>query len=164
MCDGTCYYSTELLGKWRQFKIISGTDEKCFCITINEGDPDEEVTYDVVFSTSFTGEVKYYDHRWASVNNVDVFNDGCQVGWAPGVTIDANGYSQSQGEQGEGMISPCTTPDVPLDARVNKARNNNDTGFMAVPVSGKIDFMNIPSGTAESSIANGLSDPDWIYT
>lgn len=164
MCDGTCYYSTELKGKWRQFKIISGNDEKCFCITINEGDPDEEVTYDVVFSTSFTGEVKYYDHRWASENNVDVFNDGCQVGWAPGITIDANGYSQSQGEEGEGMISPCTTPDVPLEARVNKARNNNDTGFMAVPVSGKIDFMSIPVDTAESSLADGLSEPDWIYT
>ena len=164
MCDGTCYYSALNQGKWRQFQIVSSADEKCICVIINEGDPDEEVTYDVIFATKFTGEVKYFDHRWAKVNNVDVFNDGCQVGWAPGITIDKNGYSQNQGAAGEGIISPCTTQDVPIDARPNKARNVNDTGFMLAPVSGKVDFMNIPVDIKESDIADGLSESEWIYT
>ena len=174
MSNGAVYVNSP--GKWRQFQIVCGADEKCVCIIINGGDPmdDGEVSYDVKFSKTFTGEVNYYDNRWAQQKHIDVFDKGAQVGYAPGITIGETGYSQDQGDTGKGNIAACTSAGIPITARTNQAKNIHDTGFMSIPT-GKIDFMGtinpetgeetgIPSGTTESSIADGLSRPSWKYT
>lgn len=174
MSNGDIYVNSP--GKWRQFQIVCGTDEKCICVIINGGDPmdDGEISYDVKFSKTFTGEVNYYDNRWAQQKHVDVFDKGAQVGYAPGITIGETGYSQDQGEAGKGNIAACTSAGIQITARTNQAKNIHDTGFMSIP-NGKIDFMGtinpetgeetgIPSGTTESAIADGLSRPSWKYT
>lgn len=144
MSNGIVYTGS----KWRQFQIVSGADEKCICIVYNEGDPiDEAVSYDVKFSKIFTGEVNYYDNRWAEFAHVDVFNPGAKVSYAPGVTINESGYSQSQTESGAGNIAACTEADVQITARTNQALNVHDTGF--IKPTGSIDFMSIPEGTYE---------------
>lgn len=147
-------------GKWRQFQIVSGTDEKCICIVINGGDPIDggEVSYDVNFSKTFTGEVNYYDNRWAEYAHVDVFNPGAKVSYAPGVTINESGYSQSQTESGAGNIAACTDANVQITARTNQALNVHDTGF--IKPTGSIDFMAIPEGAYEKGepISPGVYD------
>lgn len=147
-------------GKWRQFQIVSGTDEKCVCVVINGGDPMDggEVSYDVNFSKTFTGEVNYYDNRWAEYAKVDVFNPGAKVSYAPGITIDETGYSQSQTESGAGNIAACTGANVQITARTNQALNVHNTGF--IKPTGSIDFMSIPEGTYEKGepISPGVYD------
>lgn len=145
MSNGQVYKA----GKWRQFQIVSGADEKCICIVINGGNPIDggEISYDVKFSKVFTGEVNYYDNRWAEYAKVDVFNPGAKVSYAPGITIDETGYSQSQTETGEGNIAKCTSANVQITARTNQALDIHNTGF--IKPTGSIDFMSIPEGTYE---------------
>jgi len=65
MCSQNVY--TTEIGRWRQFQLVSNTDEKCDCIIVNEGDPEDDgkIYYDVQFATEFNGEVNYYDNRTA---------------------------------------------------------------------------------------------------
>lgn len=117
---------------WRQFQLISNTEEKCDCVIINDGDitDDGKITYDVQFATEFNGQLNYFDNRWAQRENVDVFSQQAQVGTAK-IKIDQTGYSQSIDEDGhiakpgQGNINE-REPDL--------ATSSTYTGFANSPV------------------------------
>lgn len=158
MATGAVYYGNW----WRQFQIKADASESCICITTNPGDPDESISYDVNFSTTFSGTVNYYDNRWSGdVGHVPVFDDSAQVGTAK-VTIDSNGYSQSHVTGDEGHIAACTAVGVPLESRQNQAVDVYDTGFMNQE-SGTVDFMSIPVGTSETDVSSHALRSTWTF-
>lgn len=149
---------------WRQFQIKADSSESCFCIITNPDDEDREVTYDVHFSTIFSGEVNYFDNRWSKNNSVPVFTDGAQVGTAK-VTMSTTGYTQSHEVGDEGRIAACTNVGVALKDRTNVSIDVYDTGFIK-PEQGTVDFMNIPVGTTQIEVCTKatLATQNWTYT
>lgn len=144
---------------WRQFQIKSNDDEKCICIKYNENEPEDKViTYEVSFSTTFKGEVNYFDNRWAQTNQIETFDAGAQVGYAPGIIITETGYEQNE----DGIIAAATQAGVIIKDRENKATNTKSTGFIN-PV-GSIDFMNIPANTTEQQLYSSATQGTRIYT
>ena len=123
-------YTTEI-GRWRQFQLISNTNEKCDCIIINEGDieDDGKIYYDVQFATEFNGTVNYYDNRKAQLWGKDTFDADVQVGTAT-VKINNEGYTQSTEEVG--FIAKPREGDIKL--RENLATSTVNTGFAKSPV------------------------------
>ena len=153
-------YTTEI-GRWRQFQLISNTDEKCDCIIINEGDVEDDgkIYYDVQFATEFNGTVNYYDNRKAQLWGKDTFDADVQVGTAT-VKIDNEGYTQSTEEVG--FIAKPREGDIKL--RENLATSTVNTGFAKSPV----NFFD-PNNTMREqffSIYNGnypVSRPTWKF-
>lgn len=153
-------YTTEI-GRWRQFQLISNTDEKCDCIIINEGDVEDDgkIYYDVQFATEFNGTVNYYDNRKAQLWGKDTFDADVQVGTAT-VKIDNEGYTQSTEEIG--FIAKPREGDIKL--RENLATSTVNTGFAKSPV----NFFD-PNNTMREqffSIYNGnypVSRPTWKF-
>lgn len=148
MCSQNVY--TTEIGRWRQFQLVSNTDEKCDCIIVNEGDPEDDgkIYYDVQFATEFNGEVNYYDNRTAQLWGKETFDPDVQVGTAM-VKIDNQGYSQSTEETG--FIAKPKEGDI--KTRTNLATSPVNTGFAKSPV----DFFT-PLGNMvgkEFSIFNG---------
>lgn len=159
MATGSVYYGAW----WRQFQIKADHTESCYCIKTNPGDPDEFISYDVNFSTTFSGTVNYFDNRWSGdVGHVSVFDESAQVGTAK-VTINSSGYSQSQAD--EGFIAACQGVGIPLEARQNQAVDIHDTGFMNLE-SGTVDFMAIPVGTTEEQVCTHATQAtkNWTYS
>lgn len=149
---------------WRQFQIKADSSESCYCIIINPDDEDREVTYEVNFSTTFSGEVNYFDNRWSKNQAVPVFTDGAQVGTAK-VTISTSGYTQSHKTGDEGRIAACTNVGVELKDRPDLSVDVYDTGFIK-PEQGTVDFMNIPVGTTQVAVCTKATPNtrNWIYT
>lgn len=153
-------YTTEI-GRWRQFQLISNTNEKCDCIIINEGDVEDDgkIYYDVQFATEFNGTVNYYDNRKAQLWGKDTFDADVQVGTAT-VKIDNEGYTQSTEEVG--FIAKPREGDIKL--RENLATSTVNTGFAKSPV----NFFD-PNNTMREqffSIYNGnypVSRPTWKF-
>lgn len=135
---------------WRQFQLVSNTDEKCDCIIVNEGDieDDGKIYYDVQFATEFNGMVNYYDNRKAQAWGKETFDPDVQVGTAK-VKIDNTGYSQSVEDVGH--IATAREGDITL--RENLAVSDINTGFAKSPV----DFFNPAANMAGNTfnIFNG---------
>lgn len=146
---------------WRQFQLVSNTDEKCDCIIVNEGDieDDGKIYYDVQFATEFNGTVNYYDNRKAEAWGKETFDPDVQVGTAK-VKIDNTGYSQSVEDVGH--IATAREGDITL--RENLAVSDINTGFAKSPV----DFFNPAANMAGKtfSIFNGarpVSRQHWKF-
>lgn len=134
MCSREVYYKYGIAG-WRQFQLVSNTEEKCDCIIVNEGDPEDDgkIYYDVQFATEFNGTVNYYDNRWAEEYGKETFDMDAQVGTAK-VNISEGGYNQSV--EDIGFIATAREGDIRL--RENLATSVVNTGFAKSPV----DFFN----------------------